>query len=382
MLPWDATGKTGPKKPLPDVITVYEPKDEARVTEPQSIDKYGARPRPRHPNRPALTHRGRVAWHAGTCRPHRWPPSERVRAAGGTAPRPLRHPLPCTVVVQSSPLKKAAAQRIPTYLPVCERVTALITPALGPCVQPPCSAMAARGRPAAAWGTLAALLLVAVWVLALGQLAQARQYVRDEPTRRPRAPARPVKRSARTRVRPRARTCTHPPAPAPAPCTLHVGTCACACADPSLAAAGERRCADGRHRNDDDHHHNNHNNNNGRCTRAASGLVGDPRVAASSVTQSGACSAAHHTDCARGGGRAPAPAPAPAFQDRGRRNDQDCAADPRRHRPRSERVRKPPLPQRRMSRPPVATDPMPVCLCLCLYQFLCLCLSLHPGGRK
>ena len=39
MLAWDATGKTGPKKPLPDVITVYEPKDEARVTEPSSIDK-------------------------------------------------------------------------------------------------------------------------------------------------------------------------------------------------------------------------------------------------------------------------------------------------------------------------------------------------------
>ena len=40
MLPYDPSGKTGPKKPLPDVITVYEPKDEARVTEPSSVDKY------------------------------------------------------------------------------------------------------------------------------------------------------------------------------------------------------------------------------------------------------------------------------------------------------------------------------------------------------
>lgn len=28
MLPHDPTGKTGPQKPLPDVVTVLEPKDE------------------------------------------------------------------------------------------------------------------------------------------------------------------------------------------------------------------------------------------------------------------------------------------------------------------------------------------------------------------
>jgi small subunit ribosomal protein S3e len=28
MLPWDVTGKIGPKKPLPDHVTVAEPKEE------------------------------------------------------------------------------------------------------------------------------------------------------------------------------------------------------------------------------------------------------------------------------------------------------------------------------------------------------------------
>ena len=28
MLPWDPVGKTGPKKPLPDHVTVQEPKEE------------------------------------------------------------------------------------------------------------------------------------------------------------------------------------------------------------------------------------------------------------------------------------------------------------------------------------------------------------------
>jgi len=28
MLPWDQTGKRGPKKPLPDVVIVNEPKEE------------------------------------------------------------------------------------------------------------------------------------------------------------------------------------------------------------------------------------------------------------------------------------------------------------------------------------------------------------------
>lgn len=28
MLPWDPTGKTGPKTPQPDVVKVHEPKEE------------------------------------------------------------------------------------------------------------------------------------------------------------------------------------------------------------------------------------------------------------------------------------------------------------------------------------------------------------------
>lgn len=28
MLPWDASGKNGPKKPLPDNVSVVEPKEE------------------------------------------------------------------------------------------------------------------------------------------------------------------------------------------------------------------------------------------------------------------------------------------------------------------------------------------------------------------
>ncbi|ORX78232.1 putative 40S ribosomal protein RPS3 [Basidiobolus meristosporus CBS 931.73] len=38
MLDWDPSGKIGPKNPLPDMITVMEPKEEAVVTEPISED--------------------------------------------------------------------------------------------------------------------------------------------------------------------------------------------------------------------------------------------------------------------------------------------------------------------------------------------------------
>ena len=31
MLPWDPSGKTGPKKPQPDVVKVIEPKDDEPV---------------------------------------------------------------------------------------------------------------------------------------------------------------------------------------------------------------------------------------------------------------------------------------------------------------------------------------------------------------
>ncbi|ODM94016.1 40S ribosomal protein S3, partial [Orchesella cincta] len=37
MLPWDSTGKTGPKKPLPDHISVLEPKDELPRGDSQTV---------------------------------------------------------------------------------------------------------------------------------------------------------------------------------------------------------------------------------------------------------------------------------------------------------------------------------------------------------
>ena len=39
MLPWDPKGQTGPKKPLPDNVSVLEPKDEAPVGAPHSEHK-------------------------------------------------------------------------------------------------------------------------------------------------------------------------------------------------------------------------------------------------------------------------------------------------------------------------------------------------------
>ncbi|CAH1975667.1 unnamed protein product [Acanthoscelides obtectus] len=36
MLPWDPTGKTGPKKPLPDNVSVVEPKEEVLPSKPSS----------------------------------------------------------------------------------------------------------------------------------------------------------------------------------------------------------------------------------------------------------------------------------------------------------------------------------------------------------
>jgi len=43
MRPFDVTGKTGPKKPLPDVISISEPKDEEPPSQPWSEQK-GAKP--------------------------------------------------------------------------------------------------------------------------------------------------------------------------------------------------------------------------------------------------------------------------------------------------------------------------------------------------
>ena len=41
MLPWDATGKTGPKNPLPDNVTIAEPKEEVLPIQPTSEHKGG-----------------------------------------------------------------------------------------------------------------------------------------------------------------------------------------------------------------------------------------------------------------------------------------------------------------------------------------------------
>lgn len=39
MLPWDPSGKIGPKKPLPDHVSIVEPKDEVLPTTPVSEQK-------------------------------------------------------------------------------------------------------------------------------------------------------------------------------------------------------------------------------------------------------------------------------------------------------------------------------------------------------
>ena len=41
MLPWDPTGKIGPKKPLPDHVSIVEPKDEQAPAQPYSEHKGG-----------------------------------------------------------------------------------------------------------------------------------------------------------------------------------------------------------------------------------------------------------------------------------------------------------------------------------------------------
>merc|ERR1712087_982836 len=43
MLPWDPNGKIGPKKPLPDNVSIVEPKEEEPITGPRSESK-GAKP--------------------------------------------------------------------------------------------------------------------------------------------------------------------------------------------------------------------------------------------------------------------------------------------------------------------------------------------------
>jgi len=56
MLPWDSTGKIGPKKPLPDHVSIVEPKDEAAPAQPYSEQK-GAKPQdgaPQAPQQPIM----------------------------------------------------------------------------------------------------------------------------------------------------------------------------------------------------------------------------------------------------------------------------------------------------------------------------------------
>ncbi|KAF6024197.1 RpS3 [Bugula neritina] len=44
MLPWDQTGKMGPKKPLPDNVSIVEPKDENLPATPYSESKQAPPP--------------------------------------------------------------------------------------------------------------------------------------------------------------------------------------------------------------------------------------------------------------------------------------------------------------------------------------------------
>ena len=39
MLPWDPSGKIGPRRPLPDHVSIVEPKDEAAPAQPYSEQK-------------------------------------------------------------------------------------------------------------------------------------------------------------------------------------------------------------------------------------------------------------------------------------------------------------------------------------------------------
>ena len=43
MLPWDPSGKIGPRRPLPDHVSIVEPKDEPVPQQPYSEQK-GAKP--------------------------------------------------------------------------------------------------------------------------------------------------------------------------------------------------------------------------------------------------------------------------------------------------------------------------------------------------
>ena len=74
MLPWDPTGKTGPKKPLPDHVSIVEPKEEIVPTTPVSEHKGGK------PEQPAAP----VMWGMNTCQSFLWNPGCRPTCQMGS----------------------------------------------------------------------------------------------------------------------------------------------------------------------------------------------------------------------------------------------------------------------------------------------------------
>ena len=44
MLPWDPSGKIGPKRPLPDHVSILDPKDQPAPEQPYSEQKGSSKP--------------------------------------------------------------------------------------------------------------------------------------------------------------------------------------------------------------------------------------------------------------------------------------------------------------------------------------------------
>lgn len=86
MLPWDPTGKIGPKKPLPDHVSIVEPKDEILPTTPISEQK-GGKPEPPAMPQPVPTARRRSWWRKSTaCRGSHCPWEAATGNPGGPGP--------------------------------------------------------------------------------------------------------------------------------------------------------------------------------------------------------------------------------------------------------------------------------------------------------
>ena len=56
MLPYDPFGKIGPKKPLPDHVSIVDPKEEAVITAPYSEQKGTKGDQPTQPPPPPQQH--------------------------------------------------------------------------------------------------------------------------------------------------------------------------------------------------------------------------------------------------------------------------------------------------------------------------------------